>query len=155
MILEAFSQYLQNAAPELPASQVLSSWLWERLSDAPKGAVDQVIHCEVAISKAATNRPATHPRTIRLPAHAERALQTRGRIRRLQENLQETFPEAQPETFEDSDKGDGSAYFFKGTSSSGSRLLNSLYEYSMSYEQLKWSRFVHSVKASDFRQPPP
>jgi hypothetical protein len=141
MILEAFSQYLHNAAPELPASQVLSAWLWERLCDAPRSAVDQVIHCEVAISRAATSRPATHPRTIRLPAEAELALKFKGRIRRLQENDKEI------------DKGDGSAYFFKGTSSSGSRLLNSLYEYSMSYEQLKWSRFVHSVKASDFRLP--
>jgi hypothetical protein len=143
MILEAFSQYLHNAAPELPASQVLSSWLWERLSGAPKSAVDQVIHCEVAISKAATSRPATHPRTIRLPADAELALKFKGRVRRMQENDK------------DEGKSDGSAYFFKGTSSSGSRLLNSLYEYSMSYEQLKWSRFVHSVKASDFRLPKP
>lgn len=39
---------------------------------------------------------------------------------------------------------------FKGNSSSGSRLLTSLYEYSMSYEQQKWSRFVHKLKASDF-----
>lgn len=35
---------------------------------------------------------------------------------------------------------------FKGNSSSGSRLLTSLYEYSMSYEQQKWSRFVHKLK---------
>jgi len=144
MILEAFSQYLHNAAPTLPASQVLSAWLWERLSEAPKSAVDQVIHCEVAISKAASSRPASHPRTIRLPADAELALKYKGHIRRLQNDKDEGRDES---------KGDGSAYFFKGTSSSGSRLLNSLYEYSMSYEQLKWSRFVHSVKASDFRLP--
>ena len=43
------------------------------------------------------------------------------------------------------------SYFFEGASGSGVRLLNSLYEYSMSYEQQKWSRFVHGVKASDFK----
>jgi len=143
MILEAFSQYLQNAAPETPASLVLSAWLWERLRQAPLTPVDKVIHCEVAISMAASNRPATHPRTIRLPADAEIALKAKGSVRRLQDNDLEEV------------KGEGSAFFFKGTSNSGSRLLNSLYEYSMSYEQHKWSRFVHSVKASDFRLPEP
>jgi len=137
MILEAFSRYLQNASPALPASQVLSSWLWERLSAAPKTAVDQVIHCEVVITKAGNSHPLAHPRTIRLPADAELALKIRGRIQRLQDD----FP-------------DSSIYFFKGTSTSGSRLLHSLYEYAMSYEQQKWSRFIHTIKASDFRLPP-
>jgi len=140
MILEAFSQYLHNAAPELPASLVLSTWLWERLSGAPKSAVDQVIHCEVAIARATGTESFTtssHPRTIRLPADAELALRIRSSVRRKEEL----------------EKAESSAYFFKGTSTSGSRLLNSLYEYSMSYEQVKWSRFVHSVKASDFRLP--
>ncbi|MBU6450815.1 MAG: hypothetical protein KGS72_03485 [Cyanobacteria bacterium REEB67] len=147
MILEAFSRYLQNAAPELPASQVLSLWLWERLASTPKNAVDQVIHCEVEIARAATNQPASHPRTIRLPADAELALKLKGRLKgqigsaaELESSLQNS--KAAPK--------DSPAYFFKGASSSGSRLLNSLYEYSMSYEQQKWSRFIHSVKASDF-----
>jgi hypothetical protein len=143
MILEAFSQYLHHASPELPASQVLSAWLWERLREAPKSPVDKVIHCEVGIARAAKNQPATHPRTIRLPEAAETALKFKGSVRRLQDNGKEV------------ESNDSSAYFFKGNSSSGSRLLNSLYEYSMSYEQLKWSRFVHSVKASDFRLPEP
>jgi len=43
-------------------------------------------------------------------------------------------------------------YVFKGNSDSGKKLLNSLYEYSLSYEQQKWTRFVHSLKASDFRK---
>jgi hypothetical protein len=47
---------------------------------------------------------------------------------------------------------DYSAYTFKGTSSSGKRLLKSLYEYCQSYDQQKWSRFVHKLKASDFRE---
>lgn len=44
--------------------------------------------------------------------------------------------------------------FFQGNSNSGSRLLVSLYEYSMSYEQQRWSRFVHKLKASDFGRSP-
>ncbi len=43
-------------------------------------------------------------------------------------------------------------YAFKGQSASGNQLLKSLYEYSLSYEQQKWARFVHSLKASDFRK---
>lgn len=39
---------------------------------------------------------------------------------------------------------------FKGSSQSGKRLLKSLYEYCQSYDQQKWARFVHNVKASDF-----
>ena len=40
---------------------------------------------------------------------------------------------------------------FVPKSTSGKRLLKSLYEYAMSYEQQKWSRWVHYVKASDFK----
>ena len=40
---------------------------------------------------------------------------------------------------------------FLPQSESGSRLLKSLYGYAMSYEQQKWSRWVHCVKASDFK----
>jgi hypothetical protein len=43
------------------------------------------------------------------------------------------------------------SYVFRGTSSSGSKLLKVLYEYCLSYEQQKWARFVHSLKASDFK----
>lgn len=39
---------------------------------------------------------------------------------------------------------------FQATSPSGQRLLASLYEFSLSYEQQKWARWVHSLKASDF-----
>jgi hypothetical protein len=41
-------------------------------------------------------------------------------------------------------------YVFRGASVSGCQLLKSLYEYSLSYEQQKWARFVHTLKASDF-----
>lgn len=43
-----------------------------------------------------------------------------------------------------------SRYCFNPVSVSGRRLLISLYEYSMSYEQQKWARWVHGLKASDF-----
>lgn len=49
------------------------------------------------------------------------------------------------------ESGEAARYTFVALSSSGSRLLNSLYEYAMSYEQQKWSRWVHCVKASDFK----
>ena len=49
--------------------------------------------------------------------------------------------------------GSKRAYVFKGTSDSGRRLLKSLYEYCLSYEQQKWARFVHGLKASDFNGP--
>ncbi len=41
-------------------------------------------------------------------------------------------------------------YVFRGTSLSGKRLLKSLYEYCQSYEQQRWARWVHTLKASDF-----
>lgn len=44
----------------------------------------------------------------------------------------------------------GVTYTFQGASPSGKKLLNSLYEYALSYEQQRWSRWVHQVKASDF-----
>jgi hypothetical protein len=52
----------------------------------------------------------------------------------------------QGETVEAPAKG----YVFAGASTSGRRLLKSLHEYASSYEQQKWSRWVHCIKASDF-----
>jgi hypothetical protein len=46
--------------------------------------------------------------------------------------------------------GGKDSYVFKGTSESGKRLLKSLYEYCCSYEQQKWARWVHGIRASDF-----
>lgn len=48
--------------------------------------------------------------------------------------------------------GQASGYLFSGTTDSGKRLLKSLSEYASSYEQQKWSRWVHAVKASDFNR---
>jgi hypothetical protein len=42
-------------------------------------------------------------------------------------------------------------FVFVPRTNSGERLLKSLYEYAMSYEQQKWSRWIHCVKASDFK----
>lgn len=50
------------------------------------------------------------------------------------------------------DENTGMRYTFQPLSKSGGRLLKSLYEYAMSYEQQKWSRWVHCVKASDFKK---
>jgi hypothetical protein len=44
------------------------------------------------------------------------------------------------------------SYVFRGKSPSGRRLLRSLYEYCQSYDQQKWSRWVHKLKASDFSE---
>ncbi len=52
-----------------------------------------------------------------------------------------------------SDISDGKktvTYVFRGTSDSGKRLLKSLYEYCQSYDQQRWARWVHNLKASDF-----
>lgn len=46
----------------------------------------------------------------------------------------------------------GGDRIFCGSSASGRRLLRSLYEYASSYEQQKWSRWVHKVKATDFNR---
>lgn len=107
MILEAFSRYLQEADPAVPASRILVRWLWERLTFPPQNNVDRVLRHEIAIEANAAD-----------PLTSEGPLPAR--------------------------------YAFVTTTVSGRNLLKSLYEYSMSYEQQKWSRWVHCVKASDF-----
>lgn len=125
MILEAFASYLHNN-PSQPADEALATWLWERLKAPPISVVDRVIHCEIAICR--SSQPAAiATQKLRLPEEAELTI-----------NQQLKTKEA------------GGIYYFQGCSSSGKRLLSSLHEYSLSYEQQKWSRWVHSVKASDF-----
>jgi hypothetical protein len=46
----------------------------------------------------------------------------------------------------------GNGYSVSGSSDSGRRLLKSLYDFASSYEQQKWSRWVHKVKATDFNK---
>lgn len=40
---------------------------------------------------------------------------------------------------------------FQGRSASGDRLLQSLYEYCISYENWQFSRWLHHIRASDFQ----
>ncbi len=44
------------------------------------------------------------------------------------------------------------AYMLLGKSKSGASLIESLYQFALSYEQQNFARWVHSVKASDFKQ---
>lgn len=124
MILEAFSQFLHNH-PELPAGEALSIWLWERLENDPVDNVDQVIQMEIGIKKSGR---APVKGKIPVPQRAMDRLRDSGG-KKLEEG----------------------SLIFRGTSTSGTQLLVSLYEFSMSYEQQRWSRFVHGLKASDFR----
>jgi hypothetical protein len=121
VILEAFAEYLHAADPQSRATDVLSQWLWQKLTTKPLSNVDRVLHCEMSICVAKTTGSASVDETA---LRYER------------------------------DSGD-QAYTFKGTSESGKRLLKSLYEYCCSYEQQKWARWVHKVKASDFNGRPP
>lgn len=115
-ILQEFSRYLQAADPQLPAKDVLATWLFERLASQPESLADKVLHTELSI-----NQPDVELTT---PAGLDLGY-----------------------------KADGNYYTFSAGSASGQRLLNSLYQYSLSYEHQKWVRFVHDLRASDFSEP--
>lgn len=106
MILEAFAEYLHASDQSIPATEVLSRWIKERLDAPVITNVDRVINCEISIAKVAKTADRKEP--------AEKLA-------------------------------------FKGNSKSGRQLLKSLYEYCQSYEQQKWARYIHGLKASDFR----
>lgn len=108
MILEAFAEYLHAADQSLPATEVLSRWIKERLDAPVLTNVDRVMHCEISIAKGNEAGAACQSAQV-------------------------------------------SKLVFRGNSKSGSRLLKSLYEYCQSYEQQKWARYVHNLKASHFR----
>lgn len=108
MILEAFAEYLHASDQSLPATEILSRWIKERLDAPVITNVDRVVHCEISIA----------PQNPRNAASTEQ---------------------------------EGRQLAFTGTSKSGRRLLKSLYEYCQSYEQQKWARYIHNLKASDFR----
>ncbi len=125
MILEAFAQYLQSAEPTTPAPEVLVRWLWEKLSAPPENNVDKVIHAEIGFVVTARKRG------------AGAAL----------------IPELTRTKFDRGAFGEmGATYIFKSNSASGKRLLRSLYEYSLSFEQQRWARWIHGLKASDFNR---
>lgn len=117
-ILLEFSRYLQAADPQLPAKDVLATWLFERLASRPESQADKVLHYELSINQADI--------ALKTPASLELGYK--------------------------SDQ-DGNYYTFSAGSESGQRLLNSLYQYSMSYEHQKWVRFIHELRASDFSEP--
>jgi hypothetical protein len=56
VILEAFADYLRSADPDLPATWILSRWLWERLTTPAETVVDRVLHCEIGIEKTKAKR---------------------------------------------------------------------------------------------------
>ncbi len=125
MILEAFAEYLQAADQKTSATELLGCWLLQKLSAPPSSAVDRVLHCEISLlssSKAMSKIEAE--KLDAQPADSDKKLVSKRK----------------------------SSHFFKGNSPSGAKLLKSLYEYCLSYEQQKWSRWVHSIKASDFKQ---
>ncbi len=125
MILEAFAQYLQSAEPTTPAPEVLVRWLWEKLSVPPENNVDKVIHTEIGYFVASRKKG------------AGAAL----------------LPELTRHKFDKGAFGEmGATYIFKSNSPSGKRLLKSLYEYSLSFEQQRWARWIHGLKASDFNR---
>lgn len=121
MILEAFSKYLHEADAGISSTDVLARWLWETLSVPPQSNVDRVIHTEIVICRAEASEKKTTACELLIP----------------------NSETEKPNEFD-------VAYVFRGTSKSGSRLLNSLKEYCLSYEQQKWARWVHNLKASDF-----
>ena len=108
MILEAFAEYLHAADQSLPATEVLSRWIKERLDAPVLTNVDRVMHCEISIAKGSDKEASSQSAPV-------------------------------------------SKLVFRGNSKSGRRLLKSLFEYCQSYEQQKWARYVHNLKASHFR----
>lgn len=131
MILEAFAEYLHNADPKIPADEVLAKWLFERLSSPPETNVDRVLHMEVSI--------------LRAPKAAKS-------LKRLREMTAGTNAAEAVSIYQSGGRSKEPAYVFRGASDSGKRLLKGLHEYCMSYDQQKWARFVHHLKASDFIQ---
>ena len=124
MILEAFSDYLQAADPQVHSTDVLARWLWEILSAPPETQVDRVIHTEIILCRG--------------------PLETEEKVDRLQL----VYP-AEFDIENDSDSTPD-PYIFCGSSRSGRKLLKSLKLYSQSYEQQKLARWLHELKASDF-----
>jgi hypothetical protein len=125
VILEAFAEYLQAADQKSSATDLLGRWLWEKLSTPPQSVVDKVLHCEISLSSSSK-------------AISPLELENRSDKEVISDN--KLVSKRKPN------------HVFKGNSASGAKLLKSLYEYCLSYEQQKWSRWVHSVKASDFKE---
>jgi len=164
VILEAFAKYLRKADPQLHATEVLSCWLAERLlSDSTReNSVDSVIQCEITVDKV-ENLDFNDDLLSQSYSHIGKQEQNQAPKTPMSHNLpvpQDNLSQiAQIDvaklTHSKSGSGNHSQnknmYVFKGASKSGDRLLKSLVEYCLSIEHQKWARFIHSLKASDFR----
>ncbi|MDX2107391.1 MAG: hypothetical protein SFY67_13405 [Candidatus Melainabacteria bacterium] len=162
MILEAFAKYLRQADPQLHATEVLSCWLAERLLSESKreNSVDSVIQCEITVDRI---------ENLDLPDEAQGKsysdIKTQKNCQVSKTSMSHNLPVPQNNLSQiaqldvaklaknNSTKAQAqNMYVFKGASKSGDRLLKSLVEYCLSIEHQKWARFVHSLKASDFKQ---
>lgn len=133
MILEAFAEYLHEADPRQHSRDVLAEWLLEKLASTKTGSnVERVLQLEIIICKEDDITEQEDAWVMALP----RTASIRQRLDELLSDIEEDV---------DAD------YVFRGSSESGNRLLKSLDEYSQSYEHQKWARWVHQIKASDFK----
>lgn len=126
MILEAFAEYLHEADPELHSRDVLANWLLEKLSIKPESSVDKVIQLEIELCQGQNGDREELEEEYSFAVNGSPKV---SRLSRINQPL-----------------------VFKGASKSGNRLLKSLEEYSQSYENQKWARWAHEVKASDFKK---
>lgn len=162
MILEAFAKYLRQADPQLHATEVLSCWLAERLLSESKreNSVDSVIQCEITVDRI-ENLSATYDAPGK--SYSDIGTQEANQAQKTpmshnlpvpQNNLSQIAQlDVEKLTKNNSNKSQSqNMYVFKGASKSGDRLLKSLVEYCLSIEHQKWARFVHSLKASDFKR---
>lgn len=136
MILEAFAEYLHEADPRIHSSDVLALWLLEKLSIKPTSPVEKVLQLEIFVCQRDFD-PDDETWVLNLP-----------KTNSVIEKLNALIDEMDDPEFSENPVN----YVFKGTSHSGIRLLKSLDEYSKSYENQKWARWVHQVKASDFKK---
>lgn len=143
MILEAFSKYLRQANPQLHATEVLGLWLTERLlsENNKDNSIDRVIQCEITVD-------CLDSESIKTPVD-DVDLNKNHPLPVPKENLAQI---ACLESISTNTSQNPTTYVFIGKSQSGERLLKSLVEYCLSIEHQKWARFVHSLKASDFKQ---
>lgn len=160
MILEAFAKYLRQADPQLHATEVLSCWLAERLlcESTQENSVDSVIQCEITVDRVENLEPDDiSPGKTNTdngtPEINQVSKATLSHVLPVPQNNLSQIAQLDIEKSHDMSKDQNqNIYVFKGASQSGDRLLKSLVEYCLSIEQQKWARFVHSLKASDFKQ---
>lgn len=152
MILEAFAKYLRQADPQLQATEVLSCWLAERLLSESKSenSVDSVIQCEITVEH--LENIDSNDDLLSQSYCQNKALQSNQPSKSAMSHILPVPPKKLSQIAHASKGQSPNMYVFKGASKSGDRLLKSLVEYCLSIEHQKWARFVHSLKASDFKQ---